>query len=100
MSYGSRIFALCLISCGLAVPVRAQGSEGARISGFYAGALGEGETNVGTGGSVGYRLTPRIGFDFEVLVLPDLELATPAWTAAAWRSSRTSSPSFPVPRHG
>ena len=74
MSHGSKIFVLSLIACGVAAPLRAQENSGARISGFYAGALGEGETNVGAGGSVGYRFTPRMGFDFEVLALPDLEL--------------------------
>ena len=74
MSHGSKIFVLSLIACGLAAPLRAQENSGARISGFYAGALGEGETNAGAGGSVGYRFTPRMGFDFEVLALPDLEL--------------------------
>jgi Outer membrane protein beta-barrel domain len=74
MSYASRIFALCVIAWSLAVPVRAQERDGARISGFYAGAFGEGDTNIGAGGSAGYRFTPRMGFDFEVLALPDLEL--------------------------
>jgi opacity protein-like surface antigen len=68
--------ALCVaivasVACAFAAPANAQ--EGARISGFYSGAIGEGETNVGAGGSVGYRFTPRLGFDFEVLSLPDFE---------------------------
>jgi len=68
--------ALCVaivlgVMCGFAAPADAQ--EGARISGFYSGAIGEGETNVAAGGSVGYRFTPRFGFDFEALALPDFE---------------------------
>ena len=59
------------VMCAFAAPANAQ--EGARISGFYSGAIGEGETNVGAGGSVGYRFTPRFGFDFEALALPDFE---------------------------
>ena len=65
-------FAIVLgVACAFAAPANAQ--EGARISGFYSGAIGEGETNVGAGGSVGYRFTPRIGFDFEALALSDFE---------------------------
>ena len=74
MSYGFRLLILSLIAHGVAAPLFAQGDTGARVSGFYAGALGEGETNIAAGGSVGYRFTPRMGFDFEVLALPDLEL--------------------------
>ena len=72
MSQLCRFVMALAIVCGLAAPASAQ--EGARISGFYAGAIGEGETNIGTGGSVGYRLTPRFGFDFEVLALPDFAI--------------------------
>jgi opacity protein-like surface antigen len=73
MSHGCRILALALMVCA-ATPAFAQEDNGARISGFYSGALGEGETNIGTGGSVGYRFTPRVGIDFEVLALPDFQL--------------------------
>jgi hypothetical protein len=73
MSHGFRISALIAIVCAAATPAFAQG-PGARISGFYAGAFGEGDTNIGTGGSVGYRFTPRLGLDFEVLALPDFQL--------------------------
>lgn len=55
----------------IATPVRAQDS-GARVSGFFAGSFAQNRTNIETGGAVGYRFTPRIGFDFEVLTLPDL----------------------------
>ena len=66
-------FAMVLaLVCGFAA--RAQAQEGARISGFYAGALGEGDTNTAAGGAVGYRFTPRFGFDFESLALPDFEV--------------------------
>jgi opacity protein-like surface antigen len=44
---------------------------GARVSGFFGGAFGEGGAAIATGGSVGYRFTPRLGFDFEVLTMPD-----------------------------
>src|SRR5262245_8724850 len=44
---------------------------GARVSGFVGTSLGEGDAAIVTGGSVGYRFTPRFGFDFEVLALPD-----------------------------
>ena len=72
MSHLCRFVVALSVVCGFAVQARAQ--EGARISGFYAGAIGEGETNIGAGGSVGYRLTPHFGFDFEVLALPDFEI--------------------------
>jgi opacity protein-like surface antigen len=65
---------LSVLALGLAMPVDAQEREGARISGFYSGAIGEGETNIGAGGSVGYRFTPRFGFDFEAVALPDFEI--------------------------
>ena len=45
--------------------------SGARVSGFFGGSFGEGKTPITTGGSVGYRFTPRFGFDFEVQVMPD-----------------------------
>jgi opacity protein-like surface antigen len=59
------------VACAFAAPANAQ--EGARISGFYSSAIGEGETNIGAGGSVGYRFNPHFGFDFEALALPDFE---------------------------
>jgi hypothetical protein len=63
---------ICLFAAWYcATPVRAQDS-GARVSGFFAGAFAHDQTNIETGGAIGYRLTPRIGFDFEVLTLPDL----------------------------
>lgn len=74
MSHGFRKFGLLVVACGLAMPAAAQEHSGARVSGFYAGAIGEGGTNIGAGGSVGYRFTPHLGFDFEVLALPDLEI--------------------------
>ena len=72
MSQACRLAVVLVVVCGFSAPAHAQ--EGARISGFYAGAIGEGETNVGAGGSVGYRFTPRFGFDFEALALPDFEI--------------------------
>lgn len=74
MSHGYRILAAALTVWAAAIPAFAQQNGGARISGFYSGAIGEGETNVGAGGSVGYRFTPRAGIDFEVLALPDFQL--------------------------
>lgn len=72
MSQVLRILVFSVVACGLAIPAGAQ--QGARVSGFYVGAIGEGETNVGAGGAVGYRFTPRFGFDFEALALPDFEI--------------------------
>jgi hypothetical protein len=62
-----------VLVCGFAAPVRAQ-DGGARISGFYAGTFGEGETNVAAGGAAGYRFNQRFGFDFEALAMPGFEL--------------------------
>jgi hypothetical protein len=72
MSQVCRLIIVLVVVWGFSSVAYAQ--EGARISGFYAGAIGEGETNVGAGGSVGYRLTRHFGFDFEVLALPDFEI--------------------------
>ena len=86
MSQACRVaVVLVALVCGFAAPAHAQ--EGARISGFYAGAIGEGETNVGAGGSVGYRFTPRFGFDFEALALPDFEIDDAGWR---WPRRRVS----------
>ena len=46
---------------------------GPRVSGFFGTSFGEGDAAIVTGGSVGYRLTPRFGFDIEVLVMPDTD---------------------------
>jgi opacity protein-like surface antigen len=63
---------ICLFAAWcFATPVRAQDS-GARVSGFFAGAFAHDQTNIETGGAIGYRFTPRIGFDLEVLTIPDL----------------------------
>ena len=72
MSQACRFAVVLAIAFGCAAPAHAQ--QGARISGFYAGALGEGDTNTAAGGSVGYRFTPRFGFEFEALALPDFEI--------------------------
>ena len=72
MSQVCRFAVVLAIAFGCAAPAHAQG--GARISGFYAGAFGEGDTNTAAGGSVGYRFTPRFGFDFQALALPDFEM--------------------------
>ena len=74
MSQRLRMYGLVVMACGLALPAAAQEHAGARVSGFYSGAIGEGETNVSAGGSVGYRFTPRLGFDFEAFALPDFEV--------------------------
>jgi opacity protein-like surface antigen len=73
MSQGLRVCLLALGVFGFAMPVAAQNDNGVRVSGFVAGVFGEGETNIGTGGSAGYRFTPRFGLDFEVLALPDFD---------------------------
>lgn len=72
MSFIRRLALVLIIVCGCSPAAFAQ--QGARISGFYAAALGEGETNTAAGGSVGYRFTPRFGFDFEALALPDFAI--------------------------
>jgi hypothetical protein len=74
MSFGLRILVLSLVVCGFSVCANAQEHSGARVSGFYSGAFGEGDTNIVAGGSVGYRFTPRLGLDFEVLALPDFQI--------------------------
>ena len=73
MSHACRLAVVLAIVGVFSAPAHAQ--QGARVSGFYAGAIGEGQTNVEAGGSVGYRLTPRFGFDFEVLAFPDFEIS-------------------------
>jgi len=72
MSQACRLAVVFAIAFGCAAPAHAQ--QGARISGFYAGALGEGDTSTAAGGSVGYRFTPRVGFEFEALALPDFDI--------------------------
>lgn len=72
MSHVGRLIAALGLVCALHAPAYAQ--EGARVSGFFGGAIGEGETNMSAAGSAGYRLTPHFGFDFEVLMLPDFEI--------------------------
>ena len=76
MSIVLRLLALPLLVLvlvlGLVGNAAAQGG-GARISGFYAGTFGEGETNIAAGGAAGYRFTPRVGFEFEAIALPDLQ---------------------------
>jgi Outer membrane protein beta-barrel domain len=64
--FGILTFTILLAS----TTARAQ-DGGARVSGFFGGSFGEGKTPITTGGSVGYRFTPRFGFDFEVQVMPD-----------------------------
>lgn len=73
MSQRFRSAVFVLIACALAPSAWAQES-GARLSAFFGGTLGEGHTNIGAGGTVGYRFTPRVGFDFQALALPDLAL--------------------------
>ena len=73
MSLIRRLAVVLIVVCGWSSSAFAQ-QGGARISGFYAAAIGEGETNTAAGGSVGYRFTPRFGFDFEALALPDFEI--------------------------
>jgi opacity protein-like surface antigen len=72
---GQAFICLCVLVlvCGFAAPALAQ-DGGARISGFYAGTFGEGETNQAAGGAVGYRFTPRFGFDFEAFAMPDFKI--------------------------
>ncbi len=64
---------ILFLVCGFSQSALAQ-DGGARVSGFYAGAFGEGTTNSATGGSVGYRFTPRLGFELEALALPNFEV--------------------------
>jgi hypothetical protein len=67
-----RTLALLLFMFSSVTDVRAQ-DGGARVSGFYAGTFGEGETSIAAGGAVGYRFTPRVGFELEAFALPELE---------------------------
>src|SRR6188768_751361 len=69
-----RLFILVAFAWVCAVPAHAQ--QGVRISGFYAGTFGEGDTSSAAGGSAGYRFTPHIGFEFEALALPDFEIGS------------------------
>ena len=73
MSYVLRLSVVALLlTCSFSSRAFAQES-GARISGFFAGMFGEGDTNIAAGGAAGYRFTPRVGFEFEALALPELE---------------------------
>ena len=74
MSHALRIFVLLLLTCSLAQTAAAQGSNGPRVAGSFAGVFGEGETNIAASGSVGYRLTRQFGMEFEVLALPDFKI--------------------------
>lgn len=67
-----RLLLYFLLAWCVAMPARAQDS-GVRLSGNFAGMFGDDHTNMEAGGTVGYRFTPHVGFDFEVLVIPDLE---------------------------
>ena len=87
MSQVYRLAVVLAIAGGCAAPAYAQ--QGPRISGFYA-AFGEGDTNAAAGGSVGYRFTPRFGFEFEALALLDFEIDGTDREAVALRSSPTS----------
>jgi len=73
MSQAFRFVCVLVLVCGFSGSAFAQDS-GARVSGYYAGTFGEGDTNTAAGGAVGYRFNSRFGFDFEVLALPDFEL--------------------------
>jgi len=64
---------IVLVMIGHAAPALAQ-DGGARVSGFFGGTFGEGQTNIGTGGSAGYRFSPHVGFDFQALALPDFAI--------------------------
>jgi opacity protein-like surface antigen len=74
MSGGLRLVLVLAVLLGAAVPASAQEDQGARISGSFAGVLGEGDTNMGFGGAVGYRFSPHVGIDFEVVGLPDFSI--------------------------
>ena len=75
MSHALRIFVFLLLVCSLAQTAAAQGSNGPRVTGSFAGVFGEGETNIAASGSVGYRFTRQFGFEFEVLSLPDFQIS-------------------------
>lgn len=72
MRDGLRAAVFVLLVLCLTGSVSAQDS-GVRLSGNFAGVFGEDHPNMEAGGTVGYRFTPHVGFDFEVLVIPDLE---------------------------
>ena len=46
---------------------------GGRVFGLAGGSFGDGGTTVMTGGGAGLRMTRRLGIDFELLYLPNLE---------------------------
>lgn len=73
MSQVFRIAIVLVVVCVFSASASAQDS-GARVAGSFAGAFGEGETNIAAGGSVGYRFTSHIGFELEAIALPDLKL--------------------------
>lgn len=74
MSRGLRLVLVLAVLLGAAIPVSAQEDHGARISGSFSGVLGEGDSNMGFGGAVGYRFSPQVGIDFEVVGLPDFSI--------------------------
>jgi hypothetical protein len=86
-----RVLLLFFLTWCVAMPARAQGG-GILVSGNFAGVLGEDHTNIEAGGTVGYRFTPHVGFDFEVMVIPDLEFGN-----ARGRRVPTLLPGLPIP---
>ena len=74
MTRGVRLVLMVVMVSAAALPVSAQEDHGARISGSFSGVLGEGDANIGFGGAVGYRFSPHVGIDFEVVGLPDFSI--------------------------
>ena len=74
MTRGVRLMLMVVLLSAAAMPVAAQEDHGARISGSFSGVLGEDDANIGFGGAFGYRFSPRVGMDFEVVGLPDFSI--------------------------
>ena len=71
-----RVAVLAALVMAVACAAGAQGipSSGGRVFGLVGGSFGDGGTIVMTSGSAGVRLTRQLGFDFELLHLPGVEL--------------------------
>ena len=71
-----RVAVLAALVMAVACAAGAQGipSSGGRVFGLVGGSFGDGGTIVMTSGGAGVRLTRQLGFDFELLHLPGVEL--------------------------
>jgi opacity protein-like surface antigen len=69
--------ALTLAVGGQAHAQSAQSSTAARVSGSFGGSFGTGGATVATGGSAGFQFTRYAGLEFDVSVVPNLDLNRP-----------------------